>query len=160
MRRARFLARLALHALLALFALLARVARVAPKAPRADLDARLPIKLSQVGFALQADLCYTSRLGGSHDARAVNGLRHGDRIFISVGETSVSIAEIVAILRRREIKLVFFLMDEPVVAPEILAAVYPVAIRTFVQNSAYDVPNVHIMPIGIRCSTRRGSRRP
>lgn len=39
-------------------------------------------------------------------------------------------------------------MDEPVVAPEV------VAIRMFVQNNVYELPNVHIMPIGIRdCGT-------
>ena len=149
MDRAQLLALSALLALLALLALSALRAR-ASEAPASDLDARLPIKLSQIGFALHADLCYTSRVSADHDARAVNRLRHGDRIFISVGETSVSIEAIVAILRARGIKLIFYLMDEPVVAPEIVAAVYPVAIRTYVQNSAYDLPNVHIMPIGIR----------
>ena len=117
----------------------------------AELDARLPIKLSTIGFALQADLCYTNRVDvWTHDERNVERLRHGDQLFISVRETSVSVERLVEILKRRGVKLIFYLMDEPVVAPEVVKAVSQVAIRMFVQNSAYELPNVHIMPIGIR----------
>jgi hypothetical protein len=144
-----------LWVLVALVAVAALLVIGSKTTKNSELDARLPIKLSTIGFALQADLCYTSRVDmWTHDERNVQKLRHGDQLFISVRETSASIERIVAILKRRGVKLVFFLMDEPVVAPEVVSAVIPVAIRMFVQNSAYELPNVHIMPIGIRdCGT-------
>jgi hypothetical protein len=144
-----------LWVLVALVAVAALLVICSKTTKNSELDARLPIKLSTIGFALQADLCYTSRVDvWTHDERNVERLRHGDQLFISVRETSASIERIVAILKRRGVKLVFFLMDEPVVAPEVVSAVSPVAIRMFVQNSAYELPNVHIMPIGIRdCGT-------
>ena len=137
--------------LAALVALVALVVLGSKPTKNAELDARLPIKLSTIGFALQADLCYTNRVDAwTHDERNVERLRHGDQLFISVRETSASIERIVAILKRRGVKLIFYLLDEPVVAPDVVSAVSQVAIRTFVQNSAYELPNVHIMPIGIR----------
>ena len=61
---------------------------------------------------------------------------------------------IVAILRARNVRVVFYIMEEPVVAWDIVERLLPVSIRILVQNNEYDHPKVGIMPIGIRdCGT-------
>jgi hypothetical protein len=116
------------------------------------LNDRLIFNLSQIGFALRSNLCYTNRINiGIKDYTCyLKYLNHGDRLFISVYETNVNIQKIVSIIKDRDIKLVFYLMGEPLVPLNLIMDIYPVAIRVFVQNNIYDLPNVHIMPIGIR----------
>jgi hypothetical protein len=121
-----------------------------------ELSRGLIFKLSQIGFALNSTLCYTNRVNvGIHDhAEYAAQLRDGDSIFISTRETSVSMDTIVAILRARNVRVVFYLMEEPVVAWDIVERLLPVSIRIFIQNNEYDHPKVGIMPIGIRdCGT-------
>lgn len=120
------------------------------------LNNQLIFKLSQIGFALSSDLCYTNRIQvGIHDyVEYVAQLKHGDKLFISTTETKVPIHMIVSILKARDIKLIFYIMEEPLVSFDTLTKLHSVAIRVFVQNNIYDLPNVHIMPIGIRdCGT-------
>ena len=121
-----------------------------------ELSRGLIFKLSQIGFALNSTLCYTNRVNvGIHDhAEYVAQLREGDSIFISTRETSVSMDTIVAILRARNVRVVFYIMEEPLVAWDIVERLLPVSIRILVQNNEYDHPKVGIMPIGIRdCGT-------
>jgi len=117
-----------------------------------ELSGGLIFKLSQIGFALRSTLCYTNRINvGIHDyAEYAAQLRDGDSIFISTRESAVPMNTIVAILHARNVRVVFYLMEEPVVAWEVVERLLPVSIRIFVQNNEYDHPNVHIMPIGIR----------
>ena len=117
-----------------------------------ELSGGLIFKLSQIGFALHSTLCYTNRINvGIHDhAEYVAQLRDGDSIFISTRETSVSIDTIVAILRARNVRVIFYIMEEPVVAWDIVERLLPVSIRILIQNNEYDHPKVGIMPIGIR----------
>lgn len=112
----------------------------------------LIFKLSQIGFALRSTLCYTNRINvGIHDyAEYAAQLRDGDSVFISTRESAVPIHTIVAILRARNVRVVFYIMEEPLVAWDVVERLLPVSIRIFVQNNEYDHPNVHIMPIGIR----------
>jgi hypothetical protein len=120
------------------------------------LNNQLIFKLSQIGFALNSELCYTNRVNtGIYDqVEYVAQLKHGDKIFISSSETNVSLHEMVKILESREIKIIFYIMQEPLASLEMIQMLQPVAIRIFVQNNIYDLPNVHIMPIGIRdCGT-------
>ena len=120
------------------------------------LNNQLIFKLSQIGFALNSDLCYTNRVNiGIYDqVEYIAQVKHGDKIFISLSETNVSLHEMVKILESREIKIIFYIMQEPLASFEIIQMLQPVAIRIFVQNNVYDLPNVHIMPIGIRdCGT-------
>lgn len=120
------------------------------------LSSQLIFKLSQIGFALNSTLCYTNRINvGIHDyPEYVAQLRDGDSIFISTTETTVSIPTIVSILRARNIRVVFYLMEEPIVSWDIVERLLPVSIRIYIQNNIYDHPNIHIMPIGIRdCGT-------
>ena len=116
------------------------------------LSSQLIFKLSQIGFALRSTLCYTNRINvGIHDyAEYAAQLRDGDSIFISTRETEVPIHTVVAILRARNVRVVFYIMEEPLVAWEFVERLLPVSIRIFVQNNEYDHPKVHIMPIGIR----------
>lgn len=112
----------------------------------------LIFKCSQIGFALRSTLCYTNRINvGIHDyAEYAAQLRDGDSIFISTRETKVPIHTVVAILRARNVRVVFYIMEEPLVAWEFVERLLPVSIRIFVQNNEYDHPKVGIMPIGIR----------
>ena len=112
----------------------------------------LIFKLSQIGFALRSTLCYTNRVNvGVHDyAEYAAQLRDGDSVFISTRESAVPIHTIVAILRARNVRVVFYIMEEPLVAWEYVERLLPVSIRIFAQNNEYDHPKVHIMPIGIR----------
>jgi hypothetical protein len=116
----------------------------------------LIFKLSQIGFALRSTLCYTNRVNvGIHDyAEYAAQLRDGDSVFISTRESEVPVHTLVAILRARNVRVVFYIMEEPLVAWEFVERLLPVSIRIFVQNNEYDHPKVHIMPIGIRdCGT-------
>ena len=117
-----------------------------------SLYSGLIFKLSQIGFALRSTLCYTNRINvGIHDyAEYAAQLRDGDSIFISTRESAVPIHTLVAILRARNVRVVFYIMEEPLVAWEIVERLLPVSIRIFIQNNEYDHPKIHIMPIGIR----------
>ena len=120
------------------------------------LSSQLIFKCSQIGFALQSTLCYTNRVNvGIHDyAEYAAQLRDGDSVFISTRESDVPIHTVVAILRARNVRVMFYIMEEPLVAWEFIERLLPVSIQIFVQNNEYDHPKVHIMPIGIRdCGT-------
>ena len=116
------------------------------------LSSQLIFKLSQMGFALHSTLCYTNRINvGIHDyAEYAAQLRDGDSIFISTRESEVPVHTLVAILRARNVRVVFYIMEEPLVAWEFIERLLPVSIRILVQNNEYDHPKVGIMPIGIR----------
>lgn len=117
-----------------------------------SLYSGLIFKLSQIGFALRSTLCYTNRINvGIHDyAEYAAQLREGDSVFISTIESAVPIHTLVAILRACNVRVVFYIMEEPLVAWDVVERLLPVSIRIFVQNNEYDHPKVHIMPIGIR----------
>lgn len=117
-----------------------------------SLNSQLIFKCSQIGFALRSTLCYTNRINvGIHDyADYVAQLRDGDSIFISTSETAVSIQTIISILRARNIRVVFYIMEEPLIPWDIVERLLPVSIRILIQNNSYDHPKIGIMPIGIR----------
>ena len=116
------------------------------------LSSQLIFKLSQIGFALHSTLCYTNRINvGIHDyVEYAAQLRDGDSVFISTRESDVPVHTLVAILRARNVRVIFYIMEEPLIAWEFVERLLPVSIRIFVQNNEYDHPKVHIMPIGIR----------
>ena len=116
------------------------------------LSSQLIFKLSQIGFALHSTLCYTNRINvGIHDyVEYAAQLRDGDSVFISTRESDVPVHTLVAILRARNVRVIFYIMEEPLVAWEFVERLLPVSIRIFVQNNEYDHPKVHIMPIGLR----------
>ena len=116
------------------------------------LSSQLIFKLSQIGFALHSTLCYTNRINvGIHDyVEYAAQLRDRDSVFISTRESDVPVHTLVAILRARNVRVIFYIMEEPLIAWEFVERLLPVSIRIFVQNNEYDHPKVHIMPIGIR----------
>jgi hypothetical protein len=116
------------------------------------LSSQLIFKCSQIGFALNSTLCYTNRVNvGIHDyVEYAAQLRDGDSVFISTRESDVPVHTLVAILRARNVRVIFYIMEEPLVAWEFVERLLPVSKRVFVQNNAYDHPKVGIMPIGIR----------
>jgi len=122
------------------------------KETKRALSSQLIFKCSQIGFALKSTLCYTNRINvGIHDyAEYAAQLRDGDSIFISTRETEVPIHTLVAILRARNVCVVFYIMEEPLVSWEFVERLLPVSKRILVQNNEYDHPKVGIMPIGIR----------
>jgi hypothetical protein len=95
-----------------------------------ELSGGLIFKLSQIGFALHSTLCYTNRINvGVHDyAEYAAQLRDGDSIFISTRETNVSIHMLTSILRARNVKVVFYIMEEPVVAWDFVERLIPVSV--------------------------------
>jgi hypothetical protein len=120
------------------------------------LNSGLIFKFSKIGFALHSTLCYTNQINvGLHDyAEYAAQLRDGDSIFISTRETDVSVHMIISILRARNVKVVFYIIEEPVVSWEFVERLIPVSKRIFIQNNIYDHHNIHIMPIGLRdCGT-------
>jgi hypothetical protein len=116
------------------------------------LSSQLIFKCSQIGFALRSTLCYTNRINvGIHDyVEYAAQLRDGDSVFISTRESDVPVHTLVAILRARNVRVVFYILEEPLVAWEFVERLLPVSKRILVQNNAYDHPKVGIMPIGIR----------
>ncbi len=120
------------------------------------LLSKLVFNLSQIGYALHSKLCYTNRIDvGINDfTEYAAQLRDGDSIFISTKETKISIDLLTGILRARKVRVIFYIMEEPLVPWEIVQMLLTVSIRIFIQNNTYDHPNIHIMPIGIRdCGT-------
>lgn len=126
------------------------------QAKKQDLLSKLTFNLSQVGYALHSKLCYTNRIDvGINDyTEYAAQLRDGDSIFISTTETKISIDLLTAILRARKVRVIFYIMEEPLVSWEVVQMLLTVSDKIFIQNNTYDHPSTHIMPIGIRdCGT-------
>jgi hypothetical protein len=117
------------------------------------IDSNLLFKLSQIGYALHSDVLFTNRIPSiDQTIHIVNNLKNDDKIFISVlpNELTINLHELVDILKRKNIKVIFYLMYEPIVPFHILELLLPVSRHLFLNNNIYDHPQVHTMPIGIR----------
>jgi hypothetical protein len=113
----------------------------------------LLFKFSQIGYALDCNLLFTNRIPEiKQDINLVNSLNHGDKIFISVlpNELTINLEQLVKILQKKNIKVYFYLMYEPIVPVYIINLLFPVAIQFFINNNTYEHPLIHCMPIGIR----------
>lgn len=117
---------------------------------------KLPIKLSQIGFALNADLIITDRIPEIEfgiDLNLFKLLQEDEKVFIA-SYMSIDYNKIVQILKEKDIKVNFYLANEPNVDPKIIKTLLPVANQIFCQNNNFYHPKVHYMPIGIRdCGT-------
>ena len=74
---------------------------------------KLIFKMSQLGFALNCDLLFTTRLSYiPQDINMVYSLKEGDKIFISVlqHELIIDLEQLVNILNAKNIKVYFYLM--------------------------------------------------
>lgn len=114
---------------------------------------RLIFKMSQIGYALNCDLLFTNRIPEIiQDVNLVNNLKYGDKIFISVlpNELTINLNKLVEILIKKNIKVYFYLMYEPIVPINIINLLFPVAVGFFLNNNVYEHPLIHCMPIGIR----------
>ena len=117
------------------------------------VNSRLLFKMSQIGYALNCDLLFTNRIPEiNQDVNLVNNLNNGDKIFISVlnTELTIDLNKLVKILREKDIKVYFYLMYEPIVPIEIINLLFPVSLGFYLNNNVYDNPIIHCMPIGIR----------
>ena len=111
----------------------------------------LRFKLSSIGYALRCKVAFTNRNPNiANKIHLVNYLNNGDSIYISPHETNIDYTMLAQMLHNKNIKVYFYLMDEPVVNVNIINMLLPYSIKMFVMNNVYDHPNIHNMPIGIR----------
>jgi len=121
-----------------------------------DYNNKLVFKLSQIGYALNSDIIFTSRLiNNNYDYNhcymyLLKEAKNGDKIFITINDKTIDYNLIVEILRSRNIKLNFYIMGEPFIPKELIELFLPYSIHMFLNNNIYNHPQVHSMPIGIR----------
>ena len=116
-----------------------------------ELQDKLLFKLSSIGYALHCNLAFTLRNREiNKDISQVKTLSHGDSIYISPGETNINYHELTHILKEKNIKVDFYIMDEPVVSRDLITHLLPYSINIFAMNNIYNHPKIHNMPIGIR----------
>ena len=98
---------------------------------------KLIFKMSQLGFALNCDLLFTTRLSYiPQDINMVYSLKEGDKIFISVlqHELIIDLEQLVNILNAKNIKVYFYLMYEPIIPQNIIDLLLPCSICLFINN--------------------------
>lgn len=116
----------------------------------------LLFKLSQIGYALNCDLLFTERLEllpMNKSLHLIKYLKDGDKIFINLlGYNPIHqlLNEIFHAIKNLNIKVTFYLMDEPNVKEEFIEFLLPISYRIYCNNNNYSHPLVHCMPIGIR----------
>jgi hypothetical protein len=116
----------------------------------------LLFKLSSIGYALNCDVALTNRSPeflpqNNHTIfNLLFKLNDGDSVYISPGETSFDIKELIDILIYKNIKVNFYIMHEPIVDIDLVNKLLPYSNNMFLMNNIYDHPNIHNMPIGIR----------
>lgn len=116
----------------------------------------LLFKLSQIGYALNSDIIFTSRLiNNNYDYSLsynylMNDAKEGDKIFITINDKPIDYNLIVEILKKRNIKLNFYIMGEPIIPKYLVELLLPYSIHMFLNNNIYNHPQIHSMPIGIR----------
>ena len=116
-----------------------------------ELNNKLIFKLSSIGYALHCNLAFTNRNNiFKDDVNLVNNLNNGDSIYISPGETRINYQELINILNKKNIKVYFYLMDEPYIRNNLIELLLPYSIKIFAMNNIHDHPQIHNMPIGIR----------
>jgi hypothetical protein len=114
----------------------------------------LIFKLSQIGYGLYSTLLFTRRISEMQDAslNLISNLQNRQSVFISFwnNESKLNLQDFIDVLKKKDIKLEFYLMDEPNVNSNIISYLLPYSTHIFCQNNIYDHPQVHCMPIGIR----------
>ena len=111
----------------------------------------LTFKLSQIGFGLNCDASFTTRVDCLPSDDEIRNLENGSSIFIDVCPQMLGKAKgVIESFKERGIKGSFYLMKEPVVGRDVIDSLKPVATDLFIQSNTYDDDNVHAMPIGIR----------
>ena len=119
----------------------------------------LIFKLSQIGYALNCNLIFSDRLQYldiNKSLQLITFLKDGDKIFLTLDaiKNNEILNYIINIIKSLNIKLIFYLQDEPFVPHDIINKILPLAYHIYCQNNNYSHPLVHCMPIGIRdCGT-------
>lgn len=119
----------------------------------------LIFKLSQIGYALNCNLIFSNRLEFLDiykSLQLLTFLKDGDKIFLSLDaiKNNDILDHIIDIIKSLNIKLIFYLQQEPFVSHDIINNILPLAYHIYCQNNNYSNPLVHCMPIGIRdCGT-------
>ena len=118
-----------------------------------NINNKLLFKLSQIGYALNCNLLFTNRIPEiEQNINLVNNLKNGDKIFISIlqNELTIDLKKLVEILYKKNIKVYFYLMYEPIVPINVINLLIPVSLGFFINNNIYQDSLIHCMPIGIR----------
>jgi len=114
----------------------------------------LIFKLSSIGYALNSNIAFTNRssqyLPQELNENKINNLKHCDSIYISPNETNLNYLFLINFLKDKNIKINFYIMDEPIVNKTIVDLLLPFSNKMFLMNNIYDNPKIHNMPIGIR----------
>jgi len=118
-------------------------------------NSTLIFKLSQIGYALNCNLIFSDRLEKLDIYKSfelIKFLKDGNKIFIDIAATKniENLNMIVDAIKSLNIKLIFYLMCEPVVSCDIINKILPLSYHIYCQNNNYSHPLVHCMPIGIR----------
>jgi hypothetical protein len=115
----------------------------------------LIFKLSQLGYALNCNLLFTNRLEKIDIKKSfelIKYLKDGDKIFIDLGSLNPIeiLINIIIAIKSLNIKLIFYLQDEPFIPHNIINIILPFAYHIYSNNNNFSHPLVHCMPIGIR----------
>ena len=114
------------------------------------LNNKLLYKLSFCGIALYCDYCITERLPEiDQDFSLIDNLKDGDKIFIDF-YTNFDYNIFLHKLENTNNKYNFFICLEPLLDKDRLLPLLKYSYHIFLQNNIYDIPNVHVLPIGIR----------
>jgi hypothetical protein len=114
------------------------------------LNNKILYKLSFCGLALYSDYCITERLPQiNQDFSLIDNLKDGDKIFIDF-YTKFDYDIFLHKLENTNKKFNFFICIEPLIDKDKLLLLLKYSYHIFLQNNIYDIPNVHILPIGIR----------
>ena len=96
---------------------------------------------------------FTNRVGEiEQNINLANELKNGDKVFISVldNEITINIKQLVGILSRKNVKVYFYLMYEPIIPVYVIELLLPCSLGLYINNNVYEHPLIHCMPIGIR----------
>ncbi len=115
------------------------------------------LQLSQIGFCLYCDYSIHDRIAGySFNENCLKELDNGNKLFINcqISNLNYYLQKIIEILEQKNIKLYFYLMDEPNIDHNVINKLLPYSIDIFLQNNTiHDNPKIHLMPIGVADGT-------
>jgi hypothetical protein len=116
----------------------------------------LIFKLSQIGFAFNCNIAFTNRcphlitVDENKLINKISNLSQGDSVFISPNETNFNLDKLLHILKEKNIKIDFYILNEPIIEKNLVDILLPYTNHMFLQNNIYNHPQIHNMPIGIR----------
>ena len=124
------------------------------KKKQALLD-KLIFKHSSLGYALNCDLCFTNRVNLPPKKDYISNITNNSNIYISPTEWPrdsdiININELVKLLSSKNIKVNFYILQEPVTPMSIINLLNPVSNKIFISNNIYNSPKIKFMSIGIR----------